>query len=340
MEEYMILADKIMNLRKKNGWSQEELAEKLGVSRQSISKYEGAQAVPDLDKLLKLSQIFGVTTDYLIKDELEEEIYSDEIGLDEESEEDGTHYKVTMEMANEFLELRKKAAVQIAFATLLCIISPVALLMFAAASEVPAYGITENMAAGIGLCILMLLIVIAVAIFIMTDMKSKKFEFLQMDTFETEYGVDGMVKERKERFQDTYVKYNVLGAIFCVASVIPLFLGIALFKQDLYIVMMVCLLFCIVSVGAFFFVLGGVMMSSMNQILEEGDFTRKNKRDNKKTEKFSGIYWIVATAVYLGYSFITNDWGRSWIIWPVVGVLFPAIRLLVLSLMNSKEKKA
>ena len=340
MEEYMILADKIMNLRKKNGWSQEELAEKLGVSRQSISKYEGAQAVPDLDKILKLSQIFGVTTDYLIKDELEEEIYSDEIGLDEESEEDGTHYKVTMEMANEFLELRKKAAVRIAFATLLCIISPVALLMFAVASEVPAYGITENMAAGIGLCILMLLIVIAVAIFIMTDMKSKKFEFLQMDTFETEYGVDGMVKERKERFQDTYVKYNVLGAIFCVASVIPLFLGIALFKQDLYIVMMVCLLFCMVSVGVFFFVLAGVIMSSMNQILEEGDFTRKNKRDNKKTEKFSGIYWIVATAVYLGYSFITNDWGRSWIIWPVVGVLFPAIRLLVLSLMNSKEKKA
>ena len=59
----MILADKIMDLRKRNGWSQEELAEKLGVSRQSISKYEGAQSVPDLDKLLKLSEIFGVSTD-------------------------------------------------------------------------------------------------------------------------------------------------------------------------------------------------------------------------------------------------------------------------------------
>ena len=73
MEEVMILADKIINLRKKNGWSQEELAEKLGVTRQSISKYEGAQSIPDLDKILKLSEIFGVTTDYLIKDELEEE---------------------------------------------------------------------------------------------------------------------------------------------------------------------------------------------------------------------------------------------------------------------------
>lgn len=67
----MILADKIINLRKKNGWSQEELAERLGVSRQSVSKYEGAQSVPDLDKILKLSEIFGVTTDYLIKDDIE-----------------------------------------------------------------------------------------------------------------------------------------------------------------------------------------------------------------------------------------------------------------------------
>ena len=74
----MILADKIINLRKKNAWSQEELAEKLGVSRQSISKYEGAQSIPDMDKILKLSKIFGVTTDYLIKDEIEDLEFLDE----------------------------------------------------------------------------------------------------------------------------------------------------------------------------------------------------------------------------------------------------------------------
>ena len=69
----MILADKIIDLRKKNGWSQEELAEKLGVTRQSNSKYEGAQSVPDLDKIIKLSEIFGVTTDYLLRDDAETE---------------------------------------------------------------------------------------------------------------------------------------------------------------------------------------------------------------------------------------------------------------------------
>ncbi|HQC35915.1 MAG TPA: helix-turn-helix transcriptional regulator, partial [Bacillota bacterium] len=66
----MILADKIIELRKKNGWSQEELAEKLGVSRQSISKWEGAQSLPDMNRIIKMSELFGVSTDILLRDEL------------------------------------------------------------------------------------------------------------------------------------------------------------------------------------------------------------------------------------------------------------------------------
>ena len=62
----MILADKIMEERKKNGWSQEELAEKLGVTRQSVSKWESAQSVPDLQRILRMSELFGVSTDYLL----------------------------------------------------------------------------------------------------------------------------------------------------------------------------------------------------------------------------------------------------------------------------------
>ena len=59
----MILAEKISEERKKNGWSQEELAEKLSVSRQSVSKWESGQSVPDLNRILEMARIFGVTTD-------------------------------------------------------------------------------------------------------------------------------------------------------------------------------------------------------------------------------------------------------------------------------------
>ena len=69
----MILADKIIEERKKNGWTQEDLAQKLGVSRQSVSKWESAGAIPDLKKIIQLADLFGVRTDYLLKDEVEKE---------------------------------------------------------------------------------------------------------------------------------------------------------------------------------------------------------------------------------------------------------------------------
>lgn len=64
----MTFSDKLIALRKKAGWSQEELAERLNVSRQSVSKWESAQSMPDIDKILQLSSLFSVTTDCLLKD--------------------------------------------------------------------------------------------------------------------------------------------------------------------------------------------------------------------------------------------------------------------------------
>ena len=68
----MLLSEKIMSLRKRNGWSQEELAQQLGVSRQSVSKWESMASMPDIQKIMAMSELFGVSTDYLLRDELEE----------------------------------------------------------------------------------------------------------------------------------------------------------------------------------------------------------------------------------------------------------------------------
>ena len=69
----MTFADKLIRLRKINGMSQEDLADELGVSRQAISKWEGMLSVPDLQNVLKISELFGVTTDYLLKDSIGED---------------------------------------------------------------------------------------------------------------------------------------------------------------------------------------------------------------------------------------------------------------------------
>ena len=99
----MILAEKIMQLRKKNGWSQEELAGRLGVSRQSVSKWESAMSIPDLDKILQMSEVFEVSTDYLLKDEITEEVYvpgNPDVGTKAD-----TARKISMEEAQEYMKV-------------------------------------------------------------------------------------------------------------------------------------------------------------------------------------------------------------------------------------------
>ena len=336
MEEVMILADKIINLRKKNGWSQEELAEKLGVTRQSISKYEGAQSIPDLDKILKLSEIFGVTTDYLIKDELEEEEYAPSQMQENESESDRSVHKVTMEMANEYLQIIDWSAGKTAFATMLCILSPIVLLMLGAMSEMPNYHISENATAGIGICVLIVLIAIAVTIFILCGMKTKKYEFMEKEDIETAYGVSGMVKEKRDAYHSMYVTQLVIGIACCICSVIPLFGTLAVSESDFYMVSAVCMLLTLVAIGTYFIVRSAAKMNAVNQLLEEEDYTRQKKHENKKMSGPVTVYWLIATAIYLAWSFTTNDWDRTWIIWPVVGVLFPAFYAIV----NGIRKKS
>ncbi len=67
----MTLPDKIIKHRKANGWSQEDFAEKLNVSRQAISRWENGTALPDAQNILQISRLFHVTTDYLLNDDYE-----------------------------------------------------------------------------------------------------------------------------------------------------------------------------------------------------------------------------------------------------------------------------
>ena len=76
----MELNERLYELRKNNNWSQEELAEKLDVSRQTISKWESNKAIPELEKLIKLSEIYNITLDELVKGEIPEDILKENSG--------------------------------------------------------------------------------------------------------------------------------------------------------------------------------------------------------------------------------------------------------------------
>lgn len=318
----MILADKIIALRKKCGWSQEELAEKLEVSRQAVSKWEGAQTMPDLNKILKMAELFGVSTDVLLKDECTLE---ERTAQTVESAGEAAARMVTMEEANAYLALRWQAAKQIGLAAVLCILSPIALLLLGALCDSYPALISENAAAGLGLCVLFLLAALAVALFILCGHRSAAFRFLDTEPIETAYGVSGMVQERKARFSDTYARCNVLGTFLCILSLVPFFGVMAFTENLLYLILGLCVMLALISTGVFLFISAGVPWAAMERLLQEGDYTINRKRRSGRVSAVTTIYWLLATAVYLLYSFASDDWARSWIIWPVAGVFYPAL---------------
>lgn len=330
----MILADKIVSLRKKAGWSQEELAEQLGVTRQSVSKWEGAQSVPDMDKVVMMSRLFGVSTDFLLKDELEEET-----PCAAAQDDDTPLRRVSLTQASAYLALRKAAAPKIAIATALCITSPVTLILLAGMSEVQRFHISENAAAGIGLCVLLGLVALAVSIFLRTSTEAKEYRFLKEEPFETEYGVEGMVRQRQQEYKDTHTRLVTVGVVLCVLAAVPLFAAMCINGSDLLYIAAVCALLVLVAIGCLALVTAGVYQGAMEQLLEEGDYTRPQKKHHKLMGTVTMIYWLTATAVFLLYTYGPHGNGQprySWIIWAVAGVLYAAVMGIVRIISRSR----
>ena len=325
----MIMADKIIEQRKKNGWSQEQLAEKLNVSRQSVSKWEGAQSAPDLNKVIAMAELFGVSTDYLLRDDIEESAPAEDLPVISGTEEPVR--RVSMEESNTFLSLTEQASSQISLGVWLCILSPIPVIILALAGKEGLIPLSEDQGGIIGSIILMIMIAAAVFLFVKNGMQLSEYDYLENEIIDTEYGVTGMVKERKAEYEHKHMTGITIGVILCVLSAVPI-MASALIKNNMLSGIGVGIALVLIAIGVWQIVRVSVMWSGYQKLLEEGDYSRKKK--SKKKGIVAGIYWSVVTAVYLAYSFLTNDWGRSWIIWPVAGVLFFVVAQIEDAVLN------
>ncbi len=332
----MLLADKIINERKKNGWSQEELADMLDVSRQSVSKWESAQSIPDIQKILKMAEIFGVSTDYLLKEYMEPE-QNGIVPYYETNESYSPLKRVSMEEASEYISLRKAVLPKVALGVFLCITCPVVLILLAGLQSTGIINTTENVAVAIGLLVLFAQIGIAVWLFISQGGKLNKYDFLEQEAFDTEYGVDGMAREKLAASEPYSTRALTIGVMLCVLGCVPLVITSVLQLPSIVIVSMVCLLLLAVGCAVYMFIAICGVNSSYKILLQTDDYSSENKKKNKKLEPLSRIYWLLITVIYLAVSFITNRWDITWIIWAVSGVLFALIRVIGESLVNTRD---
>lgn len=315
----MILADKIIELRKKAGMSQDELAEQMDVSRQSVSKWEGAQSVPDLNKILKLSEIFGVSTDYLLKDDFEKPAQE----FSETVTEDKPLHRVSMEEANKFLAVNERSAFKTALGVALCILSPVPVTILSSL-------IYSDIADSVGTTLMFLMIATAVGLFISAGAGKKPFSYLTKEGIDTAYGVDGMLREKQSKFLPMHTRDLIIGVAMCILSIIPSIIIDEMFNDsDFASNIGASILFLMVAGGVFFLVRTNSTKNGFSKLLEEDDFTREKKsEEHSKGGAIVGSFWLIVTAGYLAYSFVTFDWGRSWIVFPVASVLTPVVCMI------------
>jgi len=315
----MIIADKILKLRKENGWSQEELADKLNVSRQSVSKWESAQSIPDINRIMDLSNLFGVTIDYLLKDELEQEnnvTTSEAVNV----------RRVSLDEALDYLASLKQYGRRVGIGVFLCILSPLFLI------GIQMMVLTNNASelrigalSGVGMVILLIMVAIAVGIFLMAGSNIRKYNYFEEEEFELEYGVRGIIQEAYDNFMPTYTRKLITGVMLCIVSVIPLIVGALMGLNDTRLFPLLAILFIIVACAVYLFITIVVTSETYERVLKIEDYDPRKVEENEQVEKFAGIYWPIVVAIYLGISFLTGYWHLTWIIWPVAGCLFAGL---------------
>ena len=330
----MILADKIIKQRKKNGWSQEELAYKMNVSRQAVSKWESAQTIPDLDKIMLLGELFGVTTDYLLKDSIEDE----EIA---EVAEEKPVRKISLEYANTYLAVQKKNSWLMGVATLLCILSPIVLVILGGLS---VHGQELDSFAIIGLVSLFAFIISAVPMFIVAGHNNEQYKYLdKTEPFDLEYGVKGIIKEKQNAMSGSFKKWTIAGVCTAIFAPIPVIVGALVenLSEGSTSIMpfMLALTLLIAGIASSMFVVIFVQKSAMQKLLREEDYTDRGKKRSQLRDVVSFAYWMVVVVAYLVWSLVAGAWTISWILLAAAGMLYPVLVAICNYITDKKIEK-
>ena len=305
-EDLMILADKIISLRKKEGMTQEDLASQVGVSRQSVSKWESTMAMPDLDKIMKLSKIFEVSTDFLLNDDLGME----QIIVDEKVED--TSKLVDLDLLNQYYGAYEKIARLISLATILVIISPI------------AYMTLDNINESLGVIIFLALIALAVGLFINSGFGASKFEFIEKEPYNFSYGVEGVIKKNLDQYQPILKRNIILAiAIFILSPAVYVIAINAGVTNNIPVYLFLIL----TAIGASLMGYSMIKYSSYRDILKYRD--PKIQKKEGKIGKISGVLWITAIGVFFIYSFWTGNWQASWIIFVIASFLQVIIAMVL-----------
>lgn len=265
-------------------------------------------------------------------DEIKEELGQERETMIFESKEKETK-KVTLSQAKEYIETTKRVSGLFATGVLFCVWSPVLLIFLSGLSEIRL--LSENVAGCVGMLMLLACIAGAVALFLYSESCLGDSEFLKEGDFILADGVELYVEGERKRKRTFFSTMRIAGVVLCICSVMPL-LGLSMLGNDFLAIISVCILLLIVGMGAALLTCAGKMEEIYLVLMKEGDFKETIKKKKKQKERLSSVYWCIVTAAYLAWSFWTDSWGFTWIIWPVAGVLYGAFAAIFSAVLREE----
>ncbi len=282
-------AQNLAALRKRAGYTQETLAEALGVSRQAVGKWESGQGLPEASTLLTLADLLGCSLDQLMRQPLEDETVEAAGSEPDAADNPAADWAVFVQHMNRF-------AFQIALGVVLVLVGVA--LTVAAAAFFPDSGAVA----------LPLLVLVACAVF------NFVFAGLDHDNFQRAYPIQPPCPYPDEEAEfDARFRGGMAAAVSGVlVSVVLLVAAAVLFEHDEFILTL--------AVAGFFLLLAACVGVMVWLGIRHSMYHPEPER-SKTSRDVSGIIMLLATALYLLLGFCGNLWHPGWVVFPVAGIL-------------------
>ena len=294
----MSLGQNLQFLRKRDNITQEQLAESMEVSRQSVSKWESDTTYPEMDKLLLLSNLFHCTLDDLIQKDMSTQYIEDKCNYDQFMNQYGKRNTLGVGL----------------------ILCGLTLMLFLSAFAPLIQGLDMEELSGI---IFLFFVIAAVAIFIVSGLQKDYFEkknpYIENFYSETE----------KEEFHKKLIKFVTTGVVLIIFGMI---LAIALetivsdthaIRNEIdFDILGGALFMFLVTIAVTLFVYSGTQDSKYNidRYNLMHDHTSQTYKNDKKIGLICGCIMMIATMIFLSCGFIWNLWKTAWVVYPVFGI--------------------
>ena len=317
----MALAENIIKLRKQANWSQEALAAQIGVSRQSVSKWESGHSTPDIAHILTLATLFEVSTDKLLG--AATHLPAQLKPMDAETCESSAYLEHATGQA--FLEHKTINAATISEGVIWCIAGPSALFLLLALSHALPALLSKPVATGLGLVALLGLIGKGASFLTTALTQQDQAPQLPNVPFNVSESVKAALEQQLNRELPIIRRRLSAGLVMFVLCSAPLIMAAVLGRGPGTILLTLVLLLAMIASGLYFVIPASARRTAFRYLLLGGDLESGKDQQTRRIEQIAGVYWPLLVAAYACWSLWTMEWGITWIVFPVGSVAFMGV---------------